>query len=349
MPFTSDQLTIGANYALETRARIEPIDQINQDHPTLAWLIANSEESSFGNGIHKEPLFIDNGSNAQNYHGADQVTFNQRDPNRWTTWQYYSMHDGFWFDEDRLIAAGIHLSDDPEAAPTATEKEALLNLLKQSYRALKEGKQQALAFEMFRDGTQNAKATPGFESLISATPAAGTIGGIAASNAYWQNNTNLGIVTTTAGTLINEWEETWRACMRYGRMKPDFIPVGAALYDAFRNDANTRISRSINDGGSLKGGITIDPATNNLFFHGTPVVWDPDLDALDTLLGTTTRTKTGYFLNSKVTRLVKVKREWMRNRKPEKLPDRYVHYFGRTSKYSLITGKRNATAVTTIA
>ena len=44
-----------------------------------------------------------------------------------------------------------------------------------------------------------------------------------------------------------------------------------------------------------------------------------------------------------------LKGHWMVNRKPERLPDRYVHYFAKTSKYGLTTDQRNALAVLSIS
>jgi hypothetical protein len=84
-------------------------------------------------------------------------------------------------------------------------------------------------------------------------------------------------------------------------------------------------------------------------FHGIPLKWDPSFEALDALMSTTTQTKTCYFLNSNAIKLRPYKGEWLRNRKPESLPDRYVTYFGQTSKYGLTVNKRNALAVLTIA
>lgn len=347
MPFTPQQLAIGANYSLETHEKKEPIDQINIKHRLLDWLIRNKKESSFGNGTFKEPLFIDNGSNAQNYFGADQVTYNERDPARWTDFKYYNVHDGFWFDEDRLLAAGIGISDDSDSVPTKFEKEQLINLLTQSYRGLKNGIQEHLAFEYLRNGSQSTKAAPGLAHLVSLTPAVGTVGGINAANfPWWRNNINTAI---PAVDLVDEFEETWRDCQRYGGMVPNYIAVGAVMHDAFRNAANSAVSRHLNDGGNARGGVTVDPATNNLYFHGVPVEWDPTFEALDTLLSTTTQTRTAYFLNSEALSLRPVRGEWMKSRKPERLPDRYVHYFGRTAKYGLTTNKRNTLAVLTLA
>lgn len=346
MAFTTEQFIRGMNYSLETYDRKEPIDQINPKYRMLDWLIANREETVFGNGVFKEPLFVDNGSNAQNYFGADQVTYNERDPAVWTSWNYYNVHDGFWFDEDRLLAAGIRISDDGSEAPTASEKTQLINLLKQSHRGLKMGIQRHLAFEFLLDGSQSAKAAPGLSHIISTTPDVGVVGGVnAATRTYWRNNVNLNI---PEADLVDEFENTWRDTTRYGGAVTDAIFMGDELYNAYRNAANSVVSRMVNDGGSNRGGVSIDPSTNNLYFHGVQVINDPTFVELDAELGGNTFTKMGFFVNKSGLKLRPVKGEWMRNRKPERLPDRYVHYWAKTAKYSLTTNQRNGLAVVTL-
>ncbi|KAK6697695.1 hypothetical protein SNK04_013790 [Fusarium graminearum] len=174
MAFTPAQLAIGANYTLESYAKNDPIDQISFAHATLDMLVSNKEVSFFGNGIFNEKLFISNDSNYQNYSGADQVTYNERDPNRFAKFQYYSNHEGFWFDEDRLIANGINIADDGVAVPDSTEKEQLVNLFKSSWTALKNGIQEGLALETLQNGSQSAKAVPGLDHIVSTTRARAT-------------------------------------------------------------------------------------------------------------------------------------------------------------------------------
>jgi hypothetical protein len=347
MPFSPAQLVTGANYSLQTFQKKEPIDQINFKHVLLDWLIRHKEVSHFGNGSFREPVYYRNQSNYQNYQGADPVTYNERDPAKWTDFTYYSNHDGFWFDEDRLIAAGIHMSEDGNAVPTAMEKESLINLLQQSYRALKDGIQENLAYELYRDGSQSAKAAPGLEHLVDWTPAVGTVGGIdAATYTWWQNNADIG---TVRAEIIEDMQSMWDNIIRYGGMAPDFIVAGQDFINNFREQANTVVSRYVTNAGNNRGGVSIDPSTNDLFFKGVPIVWDPTLDELDGILSTTTRTRTAYFLNSKNIKLRPLKGEWMRDRKPDRLPDRYVHYFAKTSKYGFTTNKRNSLGVIQIA
>ncbi len=349
MPFTPAQLVTGANYSLATWQRKDPIDQVNFQHATLKWLLERKEVSTFGNGSFKEPIYVTNNSNAQNYFGADQVTYNERDPVKWTDFTWYNMHDGFWFDEDRLLAAGITVKDDSDAIPTSSEKETLIDLLKVSYNSLKMSMMEALAYETLRDGSQSNKAVPGLSFLVDATPATGVVGGIdAATNPYWQNNASIGIANTP-GLLLTEMERMWMACMLYGGMTPTFIPCGSAFLARYKLEAGLTINRQINDMGNVKGGVSLDASVNDAFFHGIPLVWDPTFDKLDTLLGTTTWTKTALFLNDQAIKFRPVKNNWMVDRKPERLPDRYVHYFAKTSKYGLTVNRRNATAILTIA
>lgn len=340
MPFTTEQLTRGADYANKSFQKKEPIDQINVKHKTLEWLVANKEESSYGNGSFKEPIYVGNDSNAQNYFGADQVTYNERDPARWTDFAWFNVHDGYFFDEDRLLAAGISVSDDSGTTPTRGEVEILTNLVVQSARSLKLGLQEHLAFETLRDGSQSTKATPGLAHLVATTPT-NTVGGIDANTfTYWQNNANTGI---TAADVITEMEQTRKDCMRYGGILPEFIPCGQAFYDNYVAQAITAVQRHQAVMG--KGGATMDPSVDAVNFHGIPLVWDPTFEALDTLLSTTTMTKTAFFLNSRALKLRPVKGEWMRDRKPERLPDRYIHYYGKTTKYGFTVNQRNSLAV----
>lgn len=347
MPFTVPQMVTGANYSLATFQKKDPIDQVNFQHATLDWLIKNKEVSTFGNGSFKEPVYTANGSNYQNYFGADQVTYDERDPAQWTNFTWYNNHDGFWFDEDRLLSAGIVLTEDREAIPTSTEKEALVNLLQQSFRGLKMGVQEQMAYELLRDGSQSTKACPGLAALVSATPTTGVIGGLdAATQTYWRNNANMGITGTA---IVAQMDASFRACMRYGGQKPTFIVCGSAFLDNFITQAGVTVNRQLTNGGMAKGGVTLDPGVTGVYYKGIELVWDPTFEALDTLLSTTTQTKTAYFLNQNSIKLRPVKGNWMVNRKPERLPDRYVYYFGQTNKYGFTVNKRNALAVLSIA
>lgn len=347
MPFTSQQLIRGADYTLQTYRRTDPVDQINTERSTLAWFVANRQESMFGNGVFGNPVYVDNNSNFQRYFGADQVTYNERDPARQALFNYYNNHEGFFIDEDRLRANNIVISEDALEAPTRLEKDQLVNLLAQNYRAVKEGMQNGMAFDLLLDGSQSSKACPGLDHIVSTTPTTGIVGDLNRTNTWWRNNINLGVAQ---GALLQEMEETWRACMTYGKKRPTKIICGAAFLDDYRAACKTDIGREIVSGGLQKGGVNMDGAINSLSFKGVELTWDPMFELLDAQVGVLTHpwTKRCYFLNEKSITLRPLRGEWMKQRKPERLPDRYVHYFGLTASYGLTTDQLNSLAVISI-
>lgn len=351
MPFTASQIATGSSYALETYRKNDPIDQVNQARPMLDFLMRNKEASNFGNGKYHETIYVNNGSNYQNYFGADQVTFNERDPARQTAWSWYNNHDGFWFDEDRLAAAGIILDDSGDAMPSKAEAEQLADLLKTSYTGLKQGWEENFNLECLRDGSQSTKAAPGLDLLVKIDPTTGTLGGLDPATAtYWQNNVKTGIV---AASVNDEMEKMWRACTRYGGQAPDFIVCGSAFLDNYRTQnagASGAIHRQIIV--PEKGGVGIDGSVSGLFFKGVPLVLDFTFDDLDVIDAAALPdwTKRCYFLNSKTgPKLRPMKGFWQRASKPKGLPDRYVTYFGTRSKYALTLNKRRGQALMALA
>lgn len=351
MPVNTQQLIAGANYQLESYASGDPVDQINTDHPTLKWFIANKQPSLFMNGIFNEKVRITNDSNYQRYTGDDQVTYKRKDTVRKAPFQHYEQHDGFTLNETELANNGIVMTDDAEAVPTDAEKSQLVNLIKEGWTTTKEGMQENLALDVLQDGSQSSKALPGLDLICSTTPSTGVIGGLSAVDyAFWRNNVSLAINTTTAGTLVDELEKMHRACTRYGGITPSFIPCGSDFYDALRKDA--RAVQEINVNAPTSGGVTLDPSTKELRFKGVTVVWDPDFDRLDDVLGAITYPwkKRCYLLNSKAGAILRpFKGRWMINRTPARVYDRYTHYFGLTNDCAITTRKRNSMAVLSIS
>lgn len=352
MPFSPAQLAQGARYTIETFKKNDPIDQVNSERPFLQWLMKNKKPAVFGNGQFNENIYIANSGNYQNYFGADQVTYNQRDPVRQVKFAYSNYHDGFWFDDDQLAANGIIMSDDGSSTQTDSELEVLADLLKSSYTALRESVQTGLDLELTDDGSASTKAVVGLDLLVDTTPATGTIGGIdGATSTYWRNYASMAV---SSANLIDQMEIQWRNCMLYGGKAPDAIFCGATFLDAYRVACS-----GLAGAGAIqrqiimpeKGGIGLDASVSGLNFKGIPLVWNPTFEALDVIKGAITHpwTKRCYFLNSNTICLRPMKGRWMQDAKPARLPDRYVTYFGTRSSYAITTNKRSSNAVLSIA
>jgi hypothetical protein len=221
----------------------------------------------------------------------------------------------------------------------------LIDLMGETMTAQELGMREGLAFEIYQDGTQSGSCFAGAESLISRTPAAGTIGGIPASNAYWQNNVALNL---TGGNIVTEIQKLLRLSGRYtGGQKPHFWVAGGDFFEAYRAAAGVTVNRRQEV--SPQTGHTLDPITSGVFIDSAPVYWDPTLDAMDARFGTTFRSKMAYGINKDAICLVSPKSQFMRNRRPERVPNRYATYYPMTSMQALIVTQRNAHVVATIA
>ncbi|MBA4279304.1 phage major capsid protein [Ralstonia sp.] len=348
MPFNAAQLAVSANTAIEYFLKNEPIDQVNFERPWLKTLM-DGKQNAPGANLYVEQIYISNDSNYQNYFGAQQVTYNERDGIRQARYNYYNFHDGFGIDEDRLAANGITITDAGDSVVTQAETFQLTNLLKTGFHQLREGVHDGLHEELLRDGLYDANACPGLDALVSTTPTVGIVGGLnAATQTYWRNNASLNIAATP-GTLTEQMEIQWRACTRFGGSAPTHIMASGAFIDAYRRDAKSEVDRRIQVSG--RGGTNLDASVSGVFFKGIPIVWNPTLDILDAKFGAppVRWDRRCYFLNMKHLKLRPVTGQWMINRAPQRVHDRYVHYRALTAKYRLTMNKRNCHAVLSVA
>lgn len=351
MAITNAQLAAAGTRAFQTIMAGDPVDQIDKNRPFMAWLLANKKESTFLAGVFNEKVRYAHDSNYQRYTGDDQVTYNRRNTVRAAPFLHYEVHDGFSLNETELTDNGITLTDDTDAVPTADERSRIVNLIKENSAVLKLGMQENLDIDFHLDGSQSPKAVPGLDAIVSTTPAVGVIGGIDRATApYWRNNADIAIPTTTAGVLTDHMETQFRACTTYGGSSPDFFPCGSKFYDAYRTDQKLTQQREIIVTG--KSGTSFDGGTDNLFFKGKLLVWDPTFDALDAQLGVIAVpwSKRCYMLNSRQGMVLRpVKGRWMVDRKPARMYDRYVHYWGETSDFGITSARLNGQSVLSIA
>jgi hypothetical protein len=353
MSISAEQLAAGANTQMQAYASNDPIDQFTTMRPTAAWLIANRKEVTFGNGIFNEKVRITNDSNFQTYTGDGQVTYNRKKTTKLAPFYHYDHHDGFALNETELADNGVTLVDDRNANPTENEQIQIVSLLKEGFDTLKDGFQEQFAYELFRDGTASSLAIPGIDALISTVPTTTTVAGYdgsVAANAWWLNNVHTGI-TGAAGTLLAQMEIEWRKCITYGKLgAPDFIPCGSKFIDAYAADVRAQPGTSIQYVAPVSGGVKLDGSRSGCYFHGVELTWDPVMDLLQAADDPTVDwDKRCYFLNSKALTLRPNKGRWLINRKPSRMYDRYVYYFGLTTDAGLTSKKRNSMSVMSIA
>lgn len=348
MSFTEAQLARVGDYIIPHHLANEPVDQVNQARPLYNWFMRHAETWDGAGGYITENLYVDNESNGQDYFGADQVGYNTRDPVRQTNWRWYNYHQGFGFDEDTLRAAGIFIDDNSDGVVTVAEKRILANLFKQSLRAMKNGTEEDLDLRFHLDGTQSTKAAPGLDFLVSTDPDAGVIGGLSAVDYdYWRNNVfpDIDVTTPANGNINKAMKSAERANLLHGKKVTNAIFAGKAYIEAL--EAENRAIHHANVNTTGKTGTDYDGGVARTFFNGKEVIWDPTFEIMDALYGplTVPWTNRAYMLNSESLRIRPLSKDWMRQRMPRRMHDRYVHYRAMTSKYSQTTNQRNANSV----
>lgn len=333
--------------AITAYGKNKPVDQINVERPLLDALLPKAKDitggiDGFTINIHKA-----NDANGQLWSGNGRVTYNTRNPNDFSKWDWMNHHDGFVLNEDELKRAGITINDDVGKS-TATKGEAvqLTNMILSNHMALQEGVKDHINALLWLDGSQYTNAQPGIDSIVSLAPTSGTIGNIAASNSYWQNYASTGLASTQAA-LLGALEAAKRSIMRKkGRFTHIFC--GADFYDALRNAVLASNTTQITYGSGSK--LSIDMATDTLKFDGIQLTYVPDFD---TNFGqgapAITWAKRCYMLN--LSNSIELRRDaddFMRMRYPGRPIDQYTYHFAMTSKFGLGCAKRNSNAVLSI-
>lgn len=360
MAFNAEQLAYASKAAIDFYMKNKPVDQINKVRPWYSKL--DGAKKNWKGGLQNvvEQLRISNDSNFQAYFGDGQVSYNRKRTLNQAKFTWGSFHDGFGLNEDELAQVGIAMTDDRGSQPTADEKVALTDLLEENMQTLELGFEEGMDKMLLRDGTQSTLEIPGLDYLVSLHPTAGTVGGIPASNTYWQNYADLQ-AGSTANPLLDAMETAWRACITFGGQAPDFLQAGSDFVDAYRaaakdsNGGGIQVTTQVGDSSGNRKGISLDAGVGNgvntgLYFKGVEIVWNPTFDTLDAEDNPTVDWASRlYMLNMATIKLRPIQGHWKVTRRPPRVYDRYVHYTAMTAKAALTTNKRNGNAVLALA
>lgn len=347
MPFTSAEISTAGKVSLDAFLKNNPVDQVALERVWLRELMKRKKPVPGGKQYITSQVRYQYQNNGQWFYGNEQVTYNNRESVEQAQYEWRSLHDGYAISEDRLAQNGIIMTDGPGRNATKAEALQLTNLLDEQNEILRLGTEEYMNEQFHLDGTQNTDAPTGLDAMVSLAPSSGTVGGIAASNTWWQNHAVTGLTTTTTtGTILDKMEIAWRACVRNGG-RPDYIMAGSDFVDGYRNFMLKTFGTLNHQGGSE---ISIDGGTKMLAFHGVPIVWNPSFSDLDASYSPSTDwEKRCYMLNMKHMNLCPLDGQDMVTRKPPRVYDRYVNYIGMTWRGAIVMNRRNAHAVLAIS
>ncbi len=347
VPFNSQEITDAGKIGLDYFLRNDAIDQIAVQRPYLKWISGKKVSAPGAKQYIVEQLRVRYQSNFQWFNGSQVVTYNKRQSIEQASYAWRSAHDGFALDEDRMIQNGVSVDDSgPGGKASDAEMLQLTNLLKEQTEILKLGFNEKFSLALQLDGTQSVDAITGLDALVSTTPTTGTVGGIdraLATNVYWRNYAQTGVTsTTTTGNILDYMEIAYRSCIRNGGA-PDFIQAGSTFIDGFRNFMFKSFGRLDYEGVSER---VIEGGTKSLTFHGTPIVWNPEFEDIQTITGASVDwAKRCYMLNSKTIKLRPIEGQDMITRKPPRPYDKYEWYWGLTWRGAETMNRGNANAV----
>ena len=305
MPISAPDLAELAKVALDDYLRNMPVDQIGTERPLLKRLMKGRKVFLGAKQNIVENIRKTYGSNFAWAYGESTIAFNKRHTTDQAAFPWRRAVDGLYLDHDRLFGAGIKVREGERGAYKLeqNEKVQLLNLLDEQMLSLKEGFEEKLDLELHRDGTQSTDAVTGLDTLITLAPATGVVGGLDRATAlYWRNNAQTAIATGTVGTLAAAMEANWRKCIKNGG-SPDFILAGGKFIDAYRKEIVVSNNADAARPKILDAGVGTGVNTG-LYFKGVEIIWDPQFEALDTLLSPTVEwEKRCYFINTKFLKL----------------------------------------------
>ena len=238
------------------------------------------------------------------------------------------------------------------------EMTVLVNLLEQKLFSLGEQYARTMNTLMWADGTGDAKALAGMQSIIKANPCTGTVGGLDQTTAtgfnWWRNRartaamaTQIGTVpadaisggdaitsaTTAGGALLQALQHEYFQLIRYGG-KPTVAFAGSAFLDALM------VERRANGFYSMTGfSQSQDISSGDIILPGgTKVQYDPTLDDLGF-------TKRMYWFDPKCIFLMAMEDEWRKDHTPARPFNIFVLYKSITSTGQVVGTQLNSSLV----
>lgn len=358
MPYTQAELANIANSTLEYFFDRPNVARQNvQDKPLISILDQSAGTFSGGNGVISLRVKSGQGGGSlQGYTNDDQVNYYNPVSQRRVAYLWKEHHIGLGMTHSELKVDGITVVENGGSMST-TEKDGaeevrLAGLLEEKLDDLDEDYNYSWNRLLWGDGTADAKAIAGIQSLIFAAPATGTTGGFSrALNSWWRNramtaaNSNaITSSTSNGGALLQTLQKEYRQLRRYAQggvrhrvlAGSDFIN---ALETELRANGNYTMT------GYSQGPQPVDGGMNTM--EGVPflnwkVVYDPTLDDLNLA-------KRAYVIDTRRVRLLYMSGEKRKKTAPARPYDRYTIYMGLTTTAALVAQQLNTSGVYEIA
>lgn len=351
MPLTAAQLTDINNATYETFLnKGKVLSQYIQSKPLLKAI--DGAAGSFAGGRDSVALNVkagQGGGSLQGYTGDDQLTYYNPTGIKRVRYNWKEHFIGMTITGTELKENGIDLMEDGADQSTVTmsgrEAHALANILDEKNEMMAEDYAVSMNDLLWGDGSSDAKALAGIQSLIFDTPATGTTGGLSRSvYPWWRNRSNIGseVTSSTAngGALIQFLQAEERQRTKYKTPGSRIIRLaGSDFIGAMETEIRANGNYSMT---GFKG--TQDASMGSLTWNGVEIVYDPTLDDLGF-------SKRMYVLDvgRNGIKLLYMDGNRYKKHNPARPYDRMVHYNGISTTAVLVAKQLNTSGVYAIA
>jgi hypothetical protein len=361
MPFTADEISNINNAALENFIDKGTVwKQFVANKPMLDAF--NASAGTFNGGKDNVSFAVKAGQGGgalQGYTGDDQVSYYNPTGIKRARFPWREHHIGMVVTHTELKVDGIDIDETNDSENTVPmsgrEEHALANLLDEKNDTLGEDYAFSLNRLILGDGSTDAKALAGIQSIILDSPAVGTTGTIGrVANTFWRNRAATAAygsaggqgaitsATTNGGALIEFLEKEYLLLSKYrsGQTKMKCF-VGSDFRAAYMKELRANGNYSMT---GFQGQNNADGGMDDPKWKGLPMVWDPTLDDLGL-------SKRMYVLDmgKAGVRLLYMDGNRMKKHSPDRPYDRYVIYNGITTTAVMIAKQLNTSAVYDIA
>lgn len=353
MAFTADELSSIVNATLENNIDKGTVWKQNvQNKPMLKAF--NDAAGSFSGGKENVSFAVKSGQGGgalAGYSGDDQVAYYNPTGLKRVRFPWKEHHIGTVITHTELKTDGIDVVDtdgNDTREMSGRENFALANLLDEKMDTLNEDYAVSLDSLLHGDGSTDTKALAGIGSLILASPAVGTTGGLSRpANSWWRNRAATGgsaitSSTSNGGALIEFLEKEWLQLSRYASGSPRWkLFAGSDIIAAYQKELRANGTYTMT---GWQGQSNADGGMGAPMWKGNPIVYDPTLDGLSLA-------KRMYVIDMSRNgvRLLYMDGQRMKKHNPARPYDRYVMYNGITMTGVLVAKRLNTSAVYDIA
>ena len=344
MAFTQAELDNIANAALDYY-----IDKGNvyaqslQDKPLLKAMDSAAKTFPGGKGELSVAVKGTYTTTVSGYTHNDTVTYANPANIKRANYAWKEHHAGISLTLTELKKDGISVSDSTTSAGTSNhsgrDQTVLANLFQDKLDDMMEGYSRGMNDFLFGDGTADANAIAGIQTLIKDVPGTGTTGGLSnATNTWWRNRANVAISTTTTGQeLIETLHSEMRQLKRFGG-KPNVAVCGSAFLDRLADEL--RRNGNYSQTGFARGQ---NIAMGEINYNGLTFQYDPTLD--DLTIATKNPSKRCYIIDSSKLCMYYMDGEKMKRHSPARPADQYVMYRAVTTTAALSATQLNCHGV----